>query len=99
MVTVNKAALPRWKSRHRGSCALLLSLLGSLLLPIPALAHPGDLDTSFNHTGKFVSNFSTEAFVHQNGVAVQKDGKVVVAFDLEGPGDSGSSFAMTRLNS
>ena len=47
-------------------------------LTVPVLAAPGDLDTSFNGTGTATTNFGGDDDFG-SGVAVQNDGKIVVA--------------------
>ena len=44
----------------------------------PLLAAPGDLDTTFNRSGKFVASMGTSS-ARCNAIALQPDGKIVVA--------------------
>jgi uncharacterized delta-60 repeat protein len=52
-----------------------LFLIVCLLLPCAALAAPGDLDTAFGANGRVV----TETGVAAQGIALQPDGKILVA--------------------
>jgi uncharacterized delta-60 repeat protein len=60
------------------------------LLPQLALSAPGELDLTFNSTGMVIQDLG--AFDHANAVAVQSDGKIVVA------GDSNGDFIVARYN-
>ena len=55
-----------------------------LLLGMAASAHaaPGDLDSSFSGDGKIVESALASSFA--NAVAIQADGKIVVAGSLGG---------------
>lgn len=68
------------------------------VLPAIALATPGDLDPNFNGTGTRVIEFNMLPAVQAgaNGMALQADGKIVLAIYHEVL-DS-SSFAVMRLN-
>ena len=57
----------------------------------PAAAAPGDLDLSFGGTGKVTTNLSS-GDDSGNSVAIQTDGKIVVA------GKSYGDFAVARYN-
>jgi uncharacterized delta-60 repeat protein len=57
----------------------------------------GSLDTSFSGDGKQTTDFGVGAGVGANGVALQVDGKIVVA-GLAGGGATGNDFALTRYN-
>jgi uncharacterized delta-60 repeat protein len=59
----------------------------------PALAAPGDLDTTFGGDGKVTTNF-TRGFDAANAVAIQADGKIVAA----GVATDGRRFALARNN-
>jgi uncharacterized delta-60 repeat protein len=74
-----------------GSAFVLTATWASL-----AFAVSGDLDTSFNGDGKVMSDF-TNRFAGAEAVAIQSNGKVVVA---GGNGNSGikGNFAVARYN-
>ncbi|MCX6873578.1 MAG: hypothetical protein NTW21_07195 [Verrucomicrobia bacterium] len=62
----------------------------------PASAAPGDLDLSFNGTGKVTTNFVGNSRDHSSSIVVQSDGKIVVAGQsLNG---SNQDFALARYN-
>ena len=63
-----------------------------LFLGVVSAAHaaPGDLDTSFSGDGKVVETALASSFA--NAVAIQADGKIVVA------GGSGGDFVVARYN-
>lgn len=65
--------------------------IGLLFLATPTLAQadPGDLDRSFGNRGKVITPFS-EGFAVANDLAIQSDGKIVLAGAVE------SSFALAR---
>src|SRR5688572_10449017 len=75
---------------------LLLALVTTLGFALAAAAGPapawaaGELDTSFDGDGKVVTALGSGDT--GRGVAMQADGKVVVA------GDSGGDFALARYN-
>jgi hypothetical protein len=73
----------------------LLSLL-PLTFASSTLAAPGDLDTTFSGDGKVTTNFGSGRFDVVNGIALQANGKTVVA----GKSDNGtnSDFALARYN-
>jgi uncharacterized delta-60 repeat protein len=54
----------------------------------------GSLDTNFGSGGKVTTDFSTT-----NAVALQGDGKIVVAGSVTEPGTADSDFALARYNS
>lgn len=69
----------------------LLKALRCAAVATPAFAAPGDLDTTFNGTGKVttaIGSGNDRAF----GMTVQNDGKVVVV------GSSSNHFAVVRYN-
>lgn len=71
----------------------LTTLLSLALLALPAHAAPGDLDATFGTGGKVVTAVGSN-FDYGRSVAVQSDGKVVVAgYSWNG---SGSGFAVVR---
>lgn len=57
----------------------------------------GELDTSFSFDGKATIDFDGNTDIC-NGVAVQADGKIVVAGSTQPDGDPNSDFAVARLN-
>ena len=64
--------------QRRQRFASFTAALGIVIFPVAVtLGAPGDLDTTFNTTGKVVSNFS--ASDNGRSVAIQSDGKIVVA--------------------
>jgi uncharacterized delta-60 repeat protein len=67
-----------------------------LLLPALAFAAPGDLDTSFNQTGKYATTFNEPVSALAVGAAVQTDNKIVVA--MHRFAGSALTFAVMRLN-
>jgi uncharacterized delta-60 repeat protein len=75
---------------------LLAVLLLALLLPLTAGARDGDLDTTFGRLGKVKTDFQHSADV-ANAVAIQADGKLVVAgTSYLGNNFSGEDFALLR---
>src|SRR3954449_13178650 len=70
-------------------CALMLALAGQ------AQAAPGDLDSSFSLDGKQTTDFAGSANFGQ-AVAVQADGKIVVAGSSDQGAATGSDFALAR---
>lgn len=56
----------------------LLLLLGLAAIPSPVSAGPGDLDTSFRHVGRLLSDLGPGAQGAYLGIARQADGKLVV---------------------
>jgi uncharacterized delta-60 repeat protein len=69
--------MPRRPLARLADCLLATSFL-SAALASPALAAPGDLDTSFGGDGRVTTNF-TANFDGAEGVAIQADGKIVAA--------------------
>src|SRR5262249_51144189 len=59
-----------------------------------AQADAGDLDPSFNQTGKFTFSF-TDTTTQANGIALQGDGKIVLAITFSAA--NGGYFALLRL--
>lgn len=77
-----------------------LTLLSVIILRIaqPCQAAPGDLDLSFGSSGKVITDF----FNNEDGayaIAIQSDGKIVVAGYSRTPPSYHSDFAMARYNS
>src|SRR5207248_8962003 len=58
--------------------------------PSPALAAPGDLDSTFGTGGKVTTDFGGDDFGRK--VAIQTGGKIVVA------GEASNNFALARYN-
>jgi uncharacterized delta-60 repeat protein len=79
----------------RNLLALFVALSASLVLGVPAVAAPGDLDTSFSSNGKVTTNF-TGRDDFGVGVAIQTDGKIIVA-GIAGGLERGK-FALARYN-
>jgi uncharacterized delta-60 repeat protein len=77
-------------TRIRTSAATASVILAaSLLAAAPAHAAPGDLDSSFGTGGKQTTDFGD--YDHGSAVAIQDDGKIVVA------GRSGAGFRLARF--
>jgi uncharacterized delta-60 repeat protein len=81
-------------SRFVVGCAMTLALV--VVPSSAALANPGELDTSFNGTGKLLINFG--AYDRATQAAITPDGRIVVVGtmgpDEKHPGD----FAIARVN-
>jgi uncharacterized delta-60 repeat protein len=76
-------------------------LAASLLAIVPAHAAPGDLDPSFSGDGIVLTGFGGE-IDGGSAVALQADGKIVVAGTTSGYGEGGdyhSDFALARIDS
>ncbi len=90
------ASKAMWAERVR-LCAVLLAVMVALALGYAAKAYaaPGDLDPLFDGDGKVATDFS-DAF-NDSGldVAVQEDGKIVVAGNVTSSG-TGVDFAVAR---
>ncbi len=69
---------------------LLLAALTVAAIATPAYAAPGDLDPSFGNSGKVKTSF-TPGWDSGFGVAIQKDGKILVAGQTDG-----DTFAVAR---
>src|SRR5438309_1488545 len=76
-------------------CGCLLMAASALFSGASTQAGPGDLDTTFNGTGKVITDFAG-ANDQAGSVALQSDGKIVVA----GSSDPGGNldFALARYN-
>ena len=61
----------------------------------------GSLDTSFNGTGKLITDIGSDSTDHGRSVTVQADGKIVVAgySDSSSSGHGSEDFAVVRYNS
>jgi uncharacterized delta-60 repeat protein len=66
----------------------------SLMLETPAMAAPGDLDTTFSLDGKVTTNF-TRGYDEAVAIAIQPDGKILVGGLA---GGTGGKFALARYN-
>ncbi len=66
----------------------------------PALAGPGALDRTFGHTGKVTTFLRSSENAYSRSVAVQSDGKIVVAgvSDLVDVVTDNGDFAVVRFN-
>ena len=72
-------------------------LVGLLLLPVGVIAQgAGDLDTSFGVGGKVITDFVGEE--NANAVALQPDGKIVVAGRAGDPSIGSGNFALARYH-
>jgi uncharacterized delta-60 repeat protein len=81
--------------------AVILLVAAALLLssvpPFSARAAAGDLDTSFDADGRAVTDFfGNDDFAY--AVAVQSDGRIVVAGDTFDPDAESFDFALARYN-
>src|SRR5688572_27597793 len=88
--TWTRRSHPRRTRRMRALARVLVSVLTLIGLAGPAQAAPGNLDTSFSSDGKIVE--SSLAPSHAGAVAIQADGKIVVA------GSTGNDFAVLRYH-
>jgi uncharacterized delta-60 repeat protein len=71
-----------------------VTLLLNIALAPPAAAQPGDLDTTFDFDGKVTTDFGGP-FDRGSGVAIQSDGRIVVA-GVSGDDVSGNDFVLAR---
>src|SRR3989442_511852 len=76
-------------------CGCLLMAASALFSGASTQAGPGDLDTTFNGTGKVITDFAG-ANDQAGSVALQSDGKIVVAGSSDPGGNS--DFALVRYN-
>jgi uncharacterized delta-60 repeat protein len=92
------------KTQKSHLASLTLAVLSVLNLHLSIVcAAPGDLDTAFAGTGKVrFDSFGLDApSARATGVAVQQDGKILVAGDSPAPGAIATSltrFALVRFN-
>ena len=84
---------PTYLARRVLVISIQVGLLHLILLP-PAMAAPGELDTTFGGDGRVVTEFGA-CCPSASGVAIQADGKVVVAGSVRSASDGGR-FALTR---
>ena len=82
------------RRRRRTECAALLASTVVLGLTANAQAAPGDLDRSFGFSGKQTTDFGANETAQ--GVAMQGDGKIVVAGYRTWPADG--AFMVARYN-
>lgn len=84
----------RSRTQWAAGCTLIL---GGVLLAVGALAAPGALDPSWDGDGKVVTDITGESSGdHANAMAIQPDGKILVAgYGYQG----GYNFAITRFTS
>jgi uncharacterized delta-60 repeat protein len=85
-----------WRAGKQAGTGALLLIVLLALAPTASSAAPGDLDPSFGSAGKVVTDFGG-TYGGASAVAVQPDGKIVVA------GNTGNlyearSFAVARYN-
>src|SRR5687768_2861496 len=66
------------QNRDTSIAVRIITFVVFITFSVQVLAAPGDLDTSFNGTGVVITSISDASDVI-NGVAVQTDGKIVVA--------------------
>jgi len=89
--------LRNFKIKKKNSLWLSIFIIASSLFSIPsASAAVGDLDTSFDTDGKLTTAIGASYDVGRS-VALQSDGKIVVAGYSEIPGN-GNDFAIVRYN-
>jgi uncharacterized delta-60 repeat protein len=89
----------RWSRAVRR--ALIASCCGAAILATPALAAPGDLDTTFNGTGKATKTMGSGPFPNSNSSAVAtvvdgSDRTVVAGSTYNGNTGGMSDFAVAR---
>jgi uncharacterized delta-60 repeat protein len=80
---------------RRSSLTLIGVVASVVAMANPAVAPPGDLDTSFDGDGKVTTDFGSER-AQARGVASQGDGKIVAAGRAIVAGND--DFALTRYN-
>src|SRR5438445_152143 len=83
------------KTQTINICGCLLMAAAALFGGARAQAGPGDLDTTFNGTGKVITDFAG-ANDQAASVALQSDGKIIVV-GLSDPGGN-ADFAVVRYN-
>lgn len=93
----SRGFVPRLVRTGLATVAVLIAMW-LLVWQAPALAGPGDLDPSFGAGGKAVTFYSTpDSQALGNGVAVQADGKILVAGVFwDDPGVTPLSFGLAR---
>ncbi|HEX8180934.1 MAG TPA: delta-60 repeat domain-containing protein, partial [Pyrinomonadaceae bacterium] len=94
-LVARQTAAARWRwARYAALCALVAMLLVLSQRPhvaAVAVANDGDLDTTFGSGGRVATSFPG-GLDTANDIAIQSDGKIVVA------GSSSTDFALTRYN-
>ena len=88
-----------FSSRRFVYSLLALVALASLMAitASPVWAAPGDLDTSFDGDGIVTTVFGGSIITGAEGVAIQSDGKIVIAGDIRTLTDN-FNFALARYN-
>lgn len=82
-----------------GLAAIILAVLATASVPRQVCGAQGDLDTTFSDDGIAVTDFSANPDSGGGGVALQSDGKIVVAgFSQSGVDLTTADFALTRYN-
>jgi uncharacterized delta-60 repeat protein len=84
-----------FQERKRVSFLVAVALAALIVLPNRLYAAAGDLDTSFGTGGKVTTDFSP-GLDRATAVAIQPDGKIVVA-GIAG-GGAASNFGLARYN-
>ena len=83
--------------RNSRSAAIVASIgLGAIMIAVmaaPAMALPGELDPAFGGDGRVTTNFGGDD--GGNAVAIQSDGKIVVAGHAYNHFTGGVTFATT----
>ncbi len=93
MITIIRALLrPRVPLARGFVVGLFSALFLSLCIAHTAQSATGNLDRTFNNNGKAVANFGEGP----TAVAIQKDGKIIVAGDSTSSGTD--DFALVRYN-
>ena len=92
------STMDRCKSHIQFAVAVFCGVLVSLLLasPVTVAAQAGHLDTSFANKGIFVDNFDG-ASAAATAVALQSDGKIVVAGEKGGQNTTAARGIVVRL--
>ena len=73
-------------------------LFSAIFFPVISPAAQGELDTAFNSPSGYITYYTIGGGGRQNAVAVQRDGKVVVADTYSPSGDSGADIMVRRYN-
>lgn len=86
------------RARGRRATVVVLSVVAwSIVVALPAVAAPGDLDPSFGEDGLVThTTFFTQP--GGNPIAIQPDGKIVVAGSVVNPDSSRERFAVARFD-
>lgn len=92
-----RARLSRWSNRRRASWSVDCGSAAVESLESRCLLAAGDLDPSFGVGGVVTTNFGSE-LTFGRSVAIQADGKIVVAGSLRQADDRGFDFALARYN-